>query len=1217
VVWPGGYIKQSTMISKAIVMLVHRWLGILLLLWLVVGCGSQISSVTSQSIIPSQAPMALFVSPADKLAVLPRAVAAYPSQSTRFITLSMNAVDIPLLQGVELTTPDNISYTLIFERRTDHTNGDISLIGYLRDFGQSYRVVLTSGVGGVFGRVQTPTGTIVIDSDSTGSWLIDIDLAGLTPISLKEDVRIPQTPLALSPPSISARNALSETPLADHTEIDVLIVYSTGFAEKYPGEAAQTRLNELVTLANTAFFDSEINLSLRVVYTEQVDYADTIDNDTALTALTNFIPPFQTIAALRDQYGADIVTFIRPFVSTASGSCGVAWLNGGGQTPLGAENVYSVVAEGRDGSFFCDEHTFAHEIGHSMGGAHDINNSVTSGRYSYSYGYGQAGIFGSVMSYISPQSGRFSNPNINTCFNQVCGVADQADNSRTLTLMKNIVAAFRPTAVTTPPPSPKPPSVTTQLPSQVTDGQAVLQGQVNPQGFDTTAFFEFGTDIGYGQKTLAQILAVNSVDQNIQAIVTSLTCGTTYQYRVVASSRDGVSEGDNLAFTTNNCPSSTTELNTQPATNISRGAAQLNGIIKTDKDINYYFEYGLGLKFGSKTVSQSILINAQATSISFVLDDLLCGRNYYYRLISEDGIGNVTVSNARILTTLSCLEAPVVLTQAATDIRSTGAVLQGSVNSRGVAGVAYFEYGTPGALSLSTPEISIVASSVAQPLRIEINPLVCGSNYQFRAVASSSAGIVKGNVLSFTSFNCLNEPTISELAVRNISNDQVEIVAKLVSPGESAQVWFEYGETTAYGKITSVQTIAATTDPSEFFASISQLTCATQYHYKVFAKNSTGQINSEGQVFSTRLCTAATPILNDPSVDDITANSAVLAIPVNPNGQLTVISVAYGITTKYGEQTPPQTVGAGANSVLFKIVLANLLCGTTYHYQVTVENPEGSIVGNKNSFKTAECIISDLLSTRGVTDIGQLVATLNAQVLPSNQKINLYFEYGTQSKNYTNKTQIQAVLASLTTTDVSRLVNNLSCGTAYFYRVVGEIGTAIVYGKEELFSTIPCNTTIVSVITNIPQDVTQTSAKLLGIVNPEGVNTRVYFEYGFDISFGEKTREINIADGTLPRDVAWVVRSLQCGASYVFRIVTISEDGSPEGRVQYGENVVFQTLPCNGLNVNARVSWFSNDKAVIYINVESGVNAATTVQVKYGLSQAMSQASDPVTCFGY
>jgi len=1210
----GGYIKQSTMISKSIAMIVHRWLGILLLLWLA-GCGSQTSPVTPQSVTPSQAPMTLFVSPLDKLTVLPRAVAAYPSQSTRFVVLNINALDIPLHQDVELTTPDNISYTSIFERRTQHTNGDVSLIGYLRDFGQSYRVMLTSGAAGMFGQVQTPDGTIIIDSDATGSWLINLDSAGLTPLSLKEDARIPQTPLALSPQQISARNALSESPLAGHTTVDVLIVYSTGFAEKY-GEAAQTRLNTLVTLANTAFADSQVDLSLNVVHTEQVDYADTIDNDTALTALTNFIPPFQNISALRDTYGADVVTLVRPFVSTSSGSCGVAWLNGGGQTPLDAENAYSVVAEGKDGSFFCDEHTFAHEIGHGMGSAHDISNSATTGRYSYSYGYGQAGVFGTVMSYISPQSGRFSNPNINTCRNQVCGVVDQADNSRALTLMKDVVAAFRPTVVTTPPPpppKPKPPSVTTQLASQVTDGQAVLRGQVNPQGFDTTAFFEFGADISYGQKTLEQTLAANSVEQNVQAIVSSLACGTTYQYRVVASNSGGVSEGDNLTFTTQSCPSSTSELNTQPATNITMSAAQLNGTIKTDKDINYYFEYGLGLKFGSKTVSQSMLVNTGATPISFVLDNLLCGRNYYYRLIGEDGIGNVTVSNARILTTLSCLEAPVVLTQAATDIRSTGAVLQGSINSRGVASVAYFEYGTPGALTLSTPETSIAASSVAQSLSMEINQLECGADYQFRVVASSSAGIVKGDVLSFTSFNCLNEPTISGLAARNIGNDQVEIVAKLISPGEASQVWFEYGETAAYGKITSVQMITATIAPSEFFASLSQLTCATQYHYKAFAKNSTGQTNSEDQVFSTRSCIAAKPILNDPALEEITENRVVLAIPVNPNGQLTIIRVAYGITTKYGEETPSQTVGAGANQVLFKVVLANLLCGTTYHYQITVENPEGTIVGNNNSFKTAECIISDLLSASGVTDIGLLAATLNAQVLPNNKKINLYFEYGTQSKNYANKTQTLAVLASLTTTNVSRIVSNLSCGATYFYRVVGELGTAVVYGKEELFSTIPCNTTTVSVITNPPQDITQTSAKLLGIVNPEGVNTTAYFEYGLDMSFGQETRKINIADGTLPRDVAWLVRSLQCDASYVYRMVAISEDGSPEGKVQPGENVVFQTLPCNGLNVDARVSWFSNDKAVIHVSVESGVNAETTVQVKYGLSQTMPQASDPVT----
>jgi len=61
-----------------------------------------------------------------------------------------------------------------------------------------------------------------------------------------------------------------------------------------------------------------------------------------------------------------------------------------------------------------------HEMGHNMGCAHDRANYTLCNEsspdwncpaYSYSYGYGISGIFGTIMSYISPRINYFSTPN--------------------------------------------------------------------------------------------------------------------------------------------------------------------------------------------------------------------------------------------------------------------------------------------------------------------------------------------------------------------------------------------------------------------------------------------------------------------------------------------------------------------------------------------------------------------------------------------------------------------------------------------------------------------------------------------------------------------------------------------------------------------------------------------------------------------------------------
>ena len=96
----------------------------------------------------------------------------------------------------------------------------------------------------------------------------------------------------------------------------------------------------------------------------------------------------------------------------------------------------------------------AHELGHNMGSMHD-RQTVSSqgggtGAYPYSFGSGQAGSFGTVMSYISPVVGKFSSPDITCSTSKLpCGVAasdsaKSADNALSLNNTRNAVSAFMP-----------------------------------------------------------------------------------------------------------------------------------------------------------------------------------------------------------------------------------------------------------------------------------------------------------------------------------------------------------------------------------------------------------------------------------------------------------------------------------------------------------------------------------------------------------------------------------------------------------------------------------------------------------------------------------------------------------------------------------------------------------------------------------------------------
>lgn len=94
------------------------------------------------------------------------------------------------------------------------------------------------------------------------------------------------------------------------------------------------------------------------------------------------------------------------------------------------------------------------------------------------------------------------------------------------------------------------PVATTQGHSGVTPTSATVKGSVNPHGVATTYHFEYGTSSAYGETTSSKSAGSSQTAQNVSAHLTGLRPGTTYHYRVVATSSAGTSTGADRTFTT-------------------------------------------------------------------------------------------------------------------------------------------------------------------------------------------------------------------------------------------------------------------------------------------------------------------------------------------------------------------------------------------------------------------------------------------------------------------------------------------------------------------------------------------------------------------------------------------------------------------------------------------------------------------------------------------
>ncbi|MEK7238573.1 MAG: fibronectin type III domain-containing protein, partial [Nitrospirota bacterium] len=101
-----------------------------------------------------------------------------------------------------------------------------------------------------------------------------------------------------------------------------------------------------------------------------------------------------------------------------------------------------------------------------------------------------------------------------------------------------------------------PPTAVTDPATNVTHDSARINGTVNPNGNNTTAYFELGTDTSYELFTSSPI-SVGSGTNNVIvfADITGFSPGATYHYRVFAVNAGGTrSNGSDVSFTTNPLP---------------------------------------------------------------------------------------------------------------------------------------------------------------------------------------------------------------------------------------------------------------------------------------------------------------------------------------------------------------------------------------------------------------------------------------------------------------------------------------------------------------------------------------------------------------------------------------------------------------------------------------------------------------------------------------
>lgn len=179
--------------------------------------------------------------------------------------------------------------------------------------------------------------------------------------------------------------------------------------------------------------------------------------------------------------------------------------------------------------------------------------------------------------------------------------------------------------------------------------------------------------------------------------------------------------------------------------------------------------------------------------------------------------------------------APLATTTAATDVTSTTAVVNGTVEPNGEDTTYVFQYGTTTDYGTTTPVQGPVKGNGARAVSATLSGLAPGTTYHYRVVATNPSGTVNGADMTFTTAAPGSAPgvTISSSKPAVTFGRPVTITGTVTGPGNAgATVTLEGSETPTSTTFKSTG-LTATTDAAGAFSIVVKPTQITRYRVTV------------------------------------------------------------------------------------------------------------------------------------------------------------------------------------------------------------------------------------------------------------------------------------------------------------------------------------------------------------------------------------------------
>ena len=328
-------------------------------------------------------------------------------------------------------------------------------------------------------------------------------------------------------------------------------------------------------------------------------------------------------------------------------------------------------------------------------------------------------------------------------------------------------------------------------------------------------------------------------------------------------------------------------------------------------------------------------------AVSRALSGLASGTTYHYRVVATNGAGTSRGADGIFATSA----APAAVTGSATNVTTSSATLNGTVDPNGRATIWYFEYGTSTSYGSKTSEHSAGSGGSAVPVTIGVSGLARGRVYHYRLVATSDAGTSRG---ADQTFSTAGAPSVTTDAASSVAPTAARLNGRVTPNGAATSWYFEYGTTTRYGSRTPTKNAGSGTNAAKVSFSLTGLRRTTTYHYRLVAANGSGTTAGGDRSFSTSLA----PAVRTGAAQSVGTTTATLTGTTDPRGRATTWWFEYGTTTRYGSPTPSRSAGSGVVTRTVTEAVTGLAAGETYHFRLVAKSDAGTSYGGDATLAT-------------------------------------------------------------------------------------------------------------------------------------------------------------------------------------------------------------------------------------------------------------------------